>query len=317
MITWIVTDCESRQFTLPHPTEWQLDYGMGTPCDAFFVRCPWQGGQEATLETLCRVTVREGEEILFTGVVDECECRWSEQGAVLEINGRGMQALLLDHEAQGMDFYVATLDEILRRYVSPHEIALAEPVQLPAAKNFSVTTGSSCWQVLYQFAAYHAGVTPRFDRQGRLLLTQLSATPTKKIDSQLPVTQLVLRHKRYGVLSDITVVNRVTMASQVIENQPFKKKGGAASRVLTMPRTATHQTMRYNGQFQLKKSARELLQAELTVAQPFSASPGEVILVENTALPICGLWRVATCCVSLGQEGYRSTLMLVPPEALL
>lgn len=317
MIEWIVTDCDGGQFTLPHPAQWRLDYAMGTPCDGFSVKCPWQTGQEAVLEKLCRVTVRDGAEILFTGVVDECECLWSEAGTTLEINGRSMQALLLDNEAGGADFAVATLDEILRRYVLPYGIVLGETVQLPTAQGFSVVTGSSCWQVLYQFAAYHAGALPRFDKRGRLLLSKPSDIPAKKMDAKLPVTRLLLRHKRYGVLSDITVVNRVSMASQKIVSESFARKGGSASRVYTMPRTATHQTMRYNGQFQLQKSARELLRVELTVGEAFLASPGEVILVENTALPICGQWRVVECSVTLGAAGYKSTLTLAPPEVLL
>ena len=39
----------------------------------------------------------------------------------------------------------STLEEILRRYVTPFGISLAIPVTLPGAAGFSVPSGSSCW----------------------------------------------------------------------------------------------------------------------------------------------------------------------------
>ncbi len=317
MTQWIAHLWNGQDYYLPKATKWRIDYGLGFPCDGFSFTCPWQKGQEDLLPEICRVTVKQEGQTVFVGLLDECICSWGEMGAQLEISGRGMQARLLDNEAMGADFGVATIDEILRRYVTPYGISVGEKGYLTPVAGFSVATGSSCWQVLYQFARYHAGVTPRVDRYGTLLLTPFSQAPDRKLDKKLPLTQVVLRHKRYGVLSKVQVVNQVTKGVQEVENADFRRRGGSCSRVLSVPRKTSYQAMRYNGEFQLKKSQQELFQIALTVGTAFAAFPGELLTVENTAWPITGLWRVVESAVTLDGQGTKTRLTLAPPDVLL
>ena len=157
MTEWRLNCYDGKAYTLPSPVAWRLDYGLGSPCDSFWVKTLWSVGQEETLAAGTRMQVFHDGALCFVGVVDECEVRWSEEGCVAELSGRGLQALLLDNQAEAADFGQATLGEILRRYVTPFGIRLAKPVSLPAAAGFSVGSGSSCWKVLYDFARYHGG----------------------------------------------------------------------------------------------------------------------------------------------------------------
>ena len=170
MTEWRLNCYDGKAYTLPNPVAWRLDYGLGSPCDSFWVKTLWSVGQEETLAAGTRMQVFHDGALCFVGVVDECEVHWSEEGCVAELSGRGLQALLLDNQAEAADFGQATLGEILRRYVTPFGIRLAKPVSLPAAAGFSVGSGSSCWKVLYDFARYHGGATPRFTRTGQLAL---------------------------------------------------------------------------------------------------------------------------------------------------
>ena len=171
MTEWRLNCYDGKAYTLPNPVAWRLDYGLGSPCDSFWVKTLWSVGQEETLAAGTRMQVFHDGALCFVGVVDECEVRWSEEGCVAELSGRGLQALLLDNQAEAADFGQATLGEILRRYVTPFGIRLAKPVSLPAAAGFSVGSGSSCWKVLYDFARYHGGATPRFTRTGLMRQT--------------------------------------------------------------------------------------------------------------------------------------------------
>ena len=110
---------------------------------------------------------------MFAGVVDECEVTVSGQGRVLELSGRGMAALLLDNEALGQDYGSATQADILRDHVTPYGIAVAPGASLPPVSRFSVSTGSSEWSVVYEFARYYGGIAPRFDRQPLLIIMLL------------------------------------------------------------------------------------------------------------------------------------------------
>ena len=148
-----------------------MEYGLGTPCESFWLRCPWQAGGETSPADWVTFTGEHEGERVFTGVVDECEVTQSGQGGVLELCGRGMAALLLDNEALSQDYLTASQEDIIRDHVAPYGIPVLAGAALPPVTRFSVAAGSSEWSVVYEFARYYGGVPPRFDRQGRLVLS--------------------------------------------------------------------------------------------------------------------------------------------------
>lgn len=312
LITW-----RGERFPVSAPLSWRLDYGLGSPCDSFQVTFPWADGDEGHLADAHRLTVTEKGERVFTGVVDECACRWTETGCLAEVTGRGLQALLLDNQAEAAWFGAATLGEILRRYVTPFGIQLARSVSLPAVWGFTVASGSSCWKVLYQFARYYGGATPRFDREGRLCLHPWSGGVPLTVDGRTPVTRLVLREKRYGVLSQVTVKDVSGWTRSTAVDQDFITRGGCAGRVLLVPRNTGFQARRYNAQFQLDRSRAQATRIEVTLALPFAAWPGDLVRMARPGWGRNGLYRVQESRVTLGEEGTETTLTLGAPDAVL
>ena len=223
---WTMLCYDGTEYTLPTPVAWRLNYGLGTPCDSVWVKTLWSAGQESRLADGTRLRVTEKGETLFFGVIDECETQWSPAGCVAEITGRGLQALLLDNQAEAADYGQATLAEILRRYVTPYGIGLEKAVSLPAVQGFSVASGSSCWKVLYTFARYYAGVTPRFTRAGKLALHPWEDKTPAALDEAAPVTRVVRRDQRYGVLSQVTVKDVTGWTRQTEFNEDFRRRGG-------------------------------------------------------------------------------------------
>lgn len=313
MTTWTLTCYDGRTYPLPTPLAWRLEYGVGDPCDSFWVKTLWTEGEEAILADLTRLQVTQGGETLFLGVVDECETCWGPEGCTATFSGRGMQALLLDNQAEAADFGLATWEAILARYVSPYGIALDRGVSLPAAAGFSVASGSSCWKVVYDFARYHGGVTPRFTRAGKLALHPWEDGVPLVLDGGAPVTRVVRREQRYGVLSQVTVKDVSGWTRQTVVNETFRARGGQCSRVLLLPRKTGYQARRYQAQFQLDRSAAQLQTAEVTVALPFAAWPGDLVDLEGWG---GGSWRVRESKVTLGEGGYETTLVLADPQAV-
>jgi hypothetical protein len=309
-----VTDAKGAQWRLPVPTAWRMEYTVGTPCDSFWLRCPWETGSGTDPAEWVRFTADHGGERVFTGVVDECQLSLDRQGGVLEVSGRGMAALLLDNEALGQDYGVATQEDILRDHVTPYGISAAPGASLPSVSQFSVSTGSSEWSVVYEFARYYGGVAPRFDRQGRLVLTGWADGQEKQVGDAAPVTALVCRDRRYGVLSQVLVRDRYSGAVQTVNNEAFSALGGSARRVVTMPGRSGYKAMRYTGQFQLDKSASELERLEVTVAQPFCAWPGELVRVQRSGWERNGLFRVAQATAAMDGTGYWTELELARPD---
>lgn len=115
---------DGRRIRLPDAVEWQFQYGCGTPCDSFQITCLWEPDSGNDLAEAVSFTAEENGERLFTGVVDECERGWDTAGGTLTVAGRGMAARLLDNEALGADYQVATVEDILRDHVAPYGIEI-------------------------------------------------------------------------------------------------------------------------------------------------------------------------------------------------
>ena len=303
---------------LPAAVKWEFEYGCGIPCDSFRVTCPWRCADDAILARAARFEAEHDGATGFCGIVDECLVSWSARGSVLTVSGRGMAALLLDNEARSMDYETATLADILRDHVTPYGIARGDTADLPPVRRFSVAGGSSEWSVLDQFARYHGGAAPRFDRSGQLLLGERTGRGTLVIDDRTPLVSLTARDRRYGVLSEVHVQERGNHPrTQVVENTAFKDRGGRCRRIYTMPGKSDYQSMRYRGQFQLDRSARELLCLHTEVAVPFCAWPEDRVRLARTGWGRNGTWKVASTAVSMDEDGFRTRLELVPEETML
>ena len=306
---------DGSQIALPQVTEWKFQYGLGTPCDSFEVRCLWEPEEDLLAEAVGFTADEEGERV-FTGLVDECERGWDEQGSFLTISGRGMAARLLDNEALGMEYQVATWRDILRDHVEPYGITCLGGAGLPAVPGFVVETGSSEWQVLYQFCRYYGGVTPRFDRLGRLEVGPWPEGVGLRLGPGAAVTSLTLRDQRYGVLSQVLVRDRTSQTVRTVEDADFARRGGRSRRVLTMPGRSSYQAMRYSGEYQLARAREELRRLEVELPGSFLAWPGDLVEVDLARGTGRGTWRVAEMTCGMDERGTYTRLSLGEPEGL-
>ena len=311
MECWL-EDSRGTRLTLPPQTQWRFSYTSGTPADSFEVECLWGEQADERLTGGVYFLAREGSERVFTGLVDECESRWDESGSRLSIRGRGMAARLLDNEARGADYQVATWADILRDHVTPYGITALGGENLPHVSGFSIATGNSEWSVVYQFARYYGGVEPRFDRLGRLVVEDASAGRHLVLDQTCPVTSLLLRDKRYGVLSQVLLRNPNDQGEQTVVNETFAAQGGMRRQVLTMPRKSGYEAMRYRGEYQIDCSAEELRRLELRAAAPWLAFPGDRVELRLERPRLTGLWRVRESVCGCGAQGNYTELDLCP-----
>ena len=305
---------DGRRVTLPDVVDWRFQYGIGSPCDSFQLTCLWEPAQDDILAEATRfAAVYEGQ-VVFSGVVDECERSWGQEGGSLTVTGRGMAARLLDNEALGMQYQVATWQDILRDHVEPYGVSAGESGSLPAVPGFQVTTGSSEWQVVYDFCRYHGGLTPRFDRLGRLVTAPWSDERRLVLGPASAVSAFTLRDQRYGVLSQVMIRDRTDETVHTVRNEKFEARGGMSRKVFTMPGKSTYQAMRYSGEYQLARSAEELRLAEIELPGGFLAWPGDLVELQLGRGPGYGLWRVRESLCGLDSEGVYTRLTLGAPE---
>ena len=142
-------------------------------------------------------------------------------------------------------------------------------------------------------------------------------TLDQMLDDATPVTRLVRRDKRYGVLSQVVVRDRYQQLTQVVDNTDFQAMGGMRRQVLTMPGRSQYQAMRYSGQFQLDQSAAEQLVLEVTIPVLFYGKPGDLVQLQRCDWGRDGLYRVNQAQVGVDESGGWTRLELTPPEVLV
>ncbi len=245
-----------------------------------------------------------------TGVLDEYELSWGEKGGRLTLSGRGLAALLLDNEAVGQDYQVATLADILRDHVEPYGIPVGRAGSLPAVPGFSVASGASEWQVVNSFAHYHAGVRPRFDAWGSLTIDPGAAGRLLTVDDRTGVTEVVWRDRRYGVCSEILLWDRKAGVSHRVVNDGFARQGGRRRKVMVLPGKGGFEAARYSGQFQLDRSAEERQRVELTVPGSYFCEPGDRLSVCLTRPAMQGTWEVLETRAVMDERGCRVKVTL-------
>lgn len=304
---------DGKTVTLPAMTGWELRYGAGVPCDAFRVQFPGDKGWQEALSKAVSFTAEENGQRVFTGLVDEVSLSWGEAGTLAELSGRGMAARLLDNEAPAQSYVSATAAQILRDHVTPFGVETAEPGALSAVPGFTVTGGSSRWSVLYQFARYYNGISPWFDRWGRLHLVPFSNEVSRTLDNTQPILGLTWREKRYGVLSRVLVQQRNRFTTAVVNNEAFLAQGGCAQQVLTMPTNTAYQALRYSGDYQLRASEQERYRLRAVLAGGFWGWPGELVQVNLPQAGVTGRWRIGEAVVELSRAGLTTELTLCRP----
>ena len=313
-MTACMTDAVGTRWTLPAPTAWRLEYTAGVPCDSFWLRCPWDGNNAVKPGSWVGFEAEHKGERVFTGLVDECEVSIDQNGRMLEVSGRGMAARLLDNEALGQDYQSATQADIIRDHVAPYGIETAPGGSLPPVTRFSVANGSSEWSVVYEFARYYGGVAPRFDREGRLVLSGWNDSRERVVDDRSALRSILRRDRRYGALSQVLVRDRWSGRVEEVSSGAFLAAGGRARRVITMPTRSSYKAMRYSGKFQLDKSASELERVEVLLGEPFCAWPGDLVAVQRTGWDWNGRYRAAQVTVGMDASGYWSRLELAPVD---
>lgn len=300
-----IYDCAGEKWALPKLLKWDMSHGFGSPCDSFELEFLYR---QDMLETLGRAVemeaVHEGKTV-FYGRVDEFEAAAGSGGATVMLRGRGMQALMLDNEAESADYYYCDLDYILSRHAEAAGIKKIVRGEGGKAERFSVENGWSHWKAFSSFAEFCCGLRPRFAPDGSLVADGLSGGSVYRVDSKTAVISQSYSEDRYGVISRAVVKRRYTGVESVSENAEFAALGGRCSRIVNVPKSTLFDAMRHEGDYQIEKSMENYRCGRICVAECFPAFPGDRLEMESSPLGVTGSFLVtATRCVGSGSGAY-------------
>lgn len=102
-----------------------------------------------------------------------------------------------------------------------------------------------------------------------------------------------LRDDRYGVLTEVLVIDKTRNTSYTVQNRSMLERGGQCRRVLYTPGQSTWAAMRYTGEYQIARSREDAFSITVELPGNFSAFPGDVVMLELEKLGVSGKYRVA------------------------
>ena len=254
-MTGRVETADGKVYELPALLEWRLRRTGGVPCDSFRARCLYSAEMGEALKAACRFAATENGVTRFRGVIDEWSAVCGAEGAVLTVEGRGMAALLLDNEAEAVTYQRAALSEILKDHAAACGVAWEPRGEVYGTGEYAVASGSSRWKAIEGFAR-RCGLTPYFTREGVLCLRSAAEGRRLVLEEPEGVIEASYRDRRYGVLSEVTAVNRAKKLRQTVRNEAFLSRGGSCRRVVYVPSRSVNE-LRYTGRYQIEKSAED------------------------------------------------------------
>lgn len=123
------------------------------------------------------------------------------------------------------------------------------------------------------------------------------------------VIEASYRDRRYGVLSEVTAVNRAKKLRQTVRNEAFLARGGSCRRVVYVPSRSVNE-LRYTGRYQIEKSAEDARELTTTLAGSVDAEPMDRVELSLARLGVRGTFRVSETLYTLSASGETTELTL-------
>lgn len=297
-------------YALPPLLDWEVRLTGGLPCDSFSITCGCDREMASRLDRAWRLTlVRNGT--LLRAVVDESEVIQDERGRRVHISGRGLAALLLDNESEAVEYSTPTLSELLRRHAAPYGLRWEPFEEIRGSTPYGVASSSSQWKAIQAFTQCYGGFPLRITPEG-VLQPFPWQDPGKRllIGEQTPVLRLQWHNRRYGVYTEVLVVDKVRKTAQTVQNQTQLQRGGSCRRVIYTPGRSTGTAMRYTGAYQIEQSKAGARLLHVVLPGYFEARPGAVIRMERGDIGVTGDFYLEEAAFSCDGAGETTALRL-------
>ena len=293
-MTGRIITSDHRVYDLPELLEWKVVYTGSVPCDSYTVTFLYDKSMGEALHLAAGFLAVGNGEILLRGIVDGYDVAWTPDGLMATVYGRGYAARLLDNESRPVTYQGVTLEELIRRHVTPYGITAAEIAPVSATSTYTVASGTSQWKALENFCRTYGGFSPRFRRDGLLLAVPEGAGERLlSLDDSSPVLSCTLREDHYGVLTEVLVIDKTRNVSYNVRNPDMIARGGQCRRVVYTPGQSTWAAMRYTGEYQIRRSREEETSIEIKLPGTFLAFPGDSVRLDLNTMGLSGTYRVA------------------------
>lgn len=162
MLSFKFTDINGEELSADNPFYVLINRDENIPADDLTVMLPIMD----LSRELSGVTVFDGEEIVFKGVVDEQVNFTDTKDCYTKIVARSMAAVLLDNECKPISYSYPSTSVIFKRHLLLNGIERFKGGECVVEGNIKIPKGASEWQALTSFSLKAFGKTPRVEADG-------------------------------------------------------------------------------------------------------------------------------------------------------
>lgn len=164
MLSFVFENTEGQKYIL-RPLTASIDMDEDIPADSLYAVFAYVKTGE-----LVKVSVYDGDRMIFVGIVDEQEHILSQKGRFLRVSARSLAAHLLDNESAPQCYDHPSAPLIFERHVKPYGIAWEHEDEAVYFGEQQVNKGMSQWAVLKNFCNACYSSTPRISADGVLYM---------------------------------------------------------------------------------------------------------------------------------------------------
>lgn len=162
MLSFKFTDINGEELSADNPFYVLINRDENIPADDLTVMLPIMD----LSRELSGVTVFDGEENVFKGVVDEQVNFTDTKDCYTKIVARSMAAVLLDNECKPISYSYPSTSVIFKRHLLLNGIERFKGGERVVEGNIKIPKGAAEWQALTSFSLKAFGKTPRVEADG-------------------------------------------------------------------------------------------------------------------------------------------------------
>lgn len=298
MLTFILKDIRQHTVILHHPLRVSLSFDDQAPADYLTAVFAVSG----KVPLLSSIEVKQEEERIFFGYIDEQTEESSQKGHLLSVTARSLAAVLLDNEAQPQQYCMPSMPLLMQRHFIPLGFTEFKGSSSAYSGQLTITKGMSEWAVLQNFCRCFVQTEPKIRRSGVIDITGQSPQEMLVLSDN---SILSCRHvyRPYVLFSDIWARTRVGGDYSMPFISPKAQKLGILRRRYVSVADSRNGTV-LSVKEMLHKTEAAYERLQVTCSGCFPAEPGTLLRLNGQP----EIYRIRTIRYTLDSTGETTSI---------
>ena len=203
MLRYYVLDFGNTRTELTEIYSAVIDCDVSVPADSLKICMAYN---RSAANTARRIIAEENGEVVFLGEIDSIVSERSASAQTMKISARSLAALLLDNEAEPLDYNSPSPQLIFRRHLMPFGITLADGGGHSMGGRLRINKGMSHWQVIESFCRSKYGSRPKITADGRAFFKGLPKNGVTVFGEKgTDYYSLKEKRNRHALITDVRV----------------------------------------------------------------------------------------------------------------